>query len=64
MTVIKNVEGIYTLPEISLAVIYAPGIVGCVCVCVGYSINTIHNSREKKWSYPMGNWLTGIRADQ
>ena len=64
MAVIKNVEGTYTLPEISLAIIYAPGIVGYVCVCVGCSINTIQNSRGKKWSYPMGNWLIGIRVDQ
>ena len=33
LAVIKNAEGTYTLPEILLANVYAPGIVGCVCVC-------------------------------
>ena len=33
LAVMKNAEGTYTLPEILLADVYAPGLFGCVCVC-------------------------------
>ena len=45
--VMKNAQGTHALPEILLADVYTPGILD-VCVSVGCSMNTIHNSNNKK----------------